>query len=65
MRNLHKPGRPRPKAISIQPMRGYTYNQVQKDLSLTAGGLNYYIQDVPGARIVIYRSFGKCDPKDY
>jgi len=28
---------------------GYTFNQVQQDLSLTAGG-NYYIQDMPGAR---------------
>ncbi|MCS3799155.1 hypothetical protein [Niastella sp. OAS944] len=28
---------------------GYTFNQLQKDLSLTAGG-NYYVQDMPGAR---------------
>ncbi|HEX6427377.1 MAG TPA: hypothetical protein VF008_06805 [Niastella sp.] len=28
---------------------GYTFNQVQKDLSVTAGG-NYYIQDMPGSR---------------
>lgn len=28
---------------------GYTFNQMQKDLSVTAGG-NYYIQDLPGAR---------------
>ena len=38
-----------PKSNFYTANAGYTFNQVQKDLSLTAGG-NYYIQDVPGAR---------------